>query len=215
MTEIEKDKTPSSPDPGAKRFFQNVDNLTFIDYYTVKEKVKESQSQKKRRKRGDAGMGTSDRIARFILDVLERADGTAELQRSSLADRFGCVPSQINYVIATRFSPERGYMVESRRGGGGYIRITRVQPDASQFIMHTVNAVGRELDKPTADALLHNAVNAGALEVPFARLIAAAVSERALHAVPAEIRKTVRSSIFKQMLLTTASDGFFERRSLQ
>ena len=45
MTEIEKDKTPSSPDPGAKRFFQNVDNLTFIDYYTVKEKVKESQSQ--------------------------------------------------------------------------------------------------------------------------------------------------------------------------
>lgn len=114
-------------------------------------------------------MGTSDRIARFILDALESADGTAELQRSSLADRFGCVPSQINYVIATRFSPERGYMVESRRGGGGYIRITRVQPDASQFIMHTVNAVGRELDKPTADALLHNAVNAGALEVPFAR----------------------------------------------
>lgn len=112
-------------------------------------------------------MGTSDRIARFILDALESADGTAELQRSSLADRFGCVPSQINYVIATRFSPERGYMVESRRGGGGYIRITRVQPDASQFIMHTVNAVGRELDKPTADALLHNAVNAGALEVPF------------------------------------------------
>ena len=160
-------------------------------------------------------MGTSDRIARFILDALESADGTAELQRSSLADRFGCVPSQINYVIATRFSPERGYMVESRRGGGGYIRITRVQPDASQFIMHTVNAVGREMDKPTADALLHNAVNAGALEVPFARLIAAAVSERALHAVPVEIRKTVRSSIFKQMLLTTASDGFFERRSLQ
>ena len=74
-------------------------------------------------------MGTSDRIARFILDALESADGTAELQRSSLADRFGCVPSQINYVIATRFSPERGYMVESRRGGGGYIRITRVQPD--------------------------------------------------------------------------------------
>ena len=62
-------------------------------------------------------MGTSDRIARFILDALESADGTAELQRSSLADRFGCVPSQINYVIATRFSPERGYMVESRRGG--------------------------------------------------------------------------------------------------
>ena len=157
----------------------------------------------------------SEKIAEMLEEMLREHGGTAEICRNDFADRFGCVPSQINYVIATRFSPERGYMVESRRGGGGYIRITRVQPDASQFIMHTVNAVGRELDKPTADALLHNAVSAGALEVPFARLIAAAVSERALHAVPVEIRKTVRSSIFKQMLLTTASDGFFERRSLQ
>ena len=157
----------------------------------------------------------SDTIASFIDQMLNDCGGTLEIKRNDLAKKLGCVPSQINYVIATRFSPERGFMVESRRGGGGYIRITRVQPDASQFIMHTVNAVGRELDKPTADALLHNAVNAGALEVPFARLIAAALSERALHAVPVEIRKTVRSSIFKQMLLTTASDGFFERRSLQ
>ena len=160
-------------------------------------------------------MGISDLIAGFIQEALDETDGVLELQRSDLAQRFGCVPSQINYVMSTRFSPEHGYIVESRRGGGGYIRITRVQPDASQFIMHTVNAVGRELDKPTADALLHNAVNAGALDARFARLIAAAVGERTLHAVPVEIRKTVRSSIFKQMLLTTASDGFFERRSLQ
>lgn len=151
-------------------------------------------------------MGTSDQIARFILDMLEGTDGTAELQRSSLADRFGCVPSQINYVISTRFSPERGYMVESRRGGGGYIRITRVQPDASQLIMHTVNAVGEELDKATADALLRNIVSAGALDVPRARLIASAVSERALREAPAECRKKIRSGIFKHMLLTAASD---------
>ena len=91
-------------------------------------------------------MGTSDRIARFILDALESADGTAELQRSSLADRFGCVPSQINYVIATRFSPERGYMVESRRGGGGYIRIARVQMDRQTLLMHVINSIGGELD---------------------------------------------------------------------
>ena len=160
-------------------------------------------------------MRISDLIAHYIEQELERRDGSVQLSRGELAEHFKCVPSQINYVLTTRFTPKHGYTVDSRRGGGGYIRITRVQPDASQFIMHTVNAVGRELDKPTADALLHNAVNAGALEVPFARLIAAAVSERALHAVPVEIRKTARSSIFKQMLLTTASDGFFERRSLQ
>ena len=160
-------------------------------------------------------MRLSDAIEQFIKTMLTQEAPEVELKRNELAEYFNCAPSQINYVLATRFTPDHGYIIESRRGGGGYIRITRVQPDASQFIMHTVNAVGRELDKPTADALLHNAVNAGALEVPFARLIAAALSERALHAVPVEIRKTVRSSIFKQMLLTTASDGFFERRSLQ
>jgi len=87
-------------------------------------------------------MATSDLIARFILEMLEDSDGSAELQRSVLADRFGCVPSQINYVISTRFSPERGYVVESRRGGGGYIRISRVRTSPSQIVMHTVNAVG-------------------------------------------------------------------------
>ena len=79
-------------------------------------------------------MATSDLIARFILEMLEDSDGSAELQRSVLADRFGCVPSQINYVISTRFSPERGYVVESRRGGGGYIRIT-LREDAGYYVV--------------------------------------------------------------------------------
>ena len=65
-------------------------------------------------------MGTSDMIARFIQAELEETNGVLELQRSDLAQRFGCVPSQINYVMSTRFSPEHGYIVESRRGGGGY-----------------------------------------------------------------------------------------------
>ena len=74
-------------------------------------------------------MGISDLIAGFIQDALDEANGVLELQRSDLAQRFGCVPSQINYVMSTRFSPEHGYIVESRRGGGGYIRIRRVQMD--------------------------------------------------------------------------------------
>ena len=72
-------------------------------------------------------MGISDIIAGFIQQELEEAGGALELQRSDLAQRFNCVPSQINYVMSTRFSPEHGYIVESRRGGGGYIRITRVR----------------------------------------------------------------------------------------
>ncbi|NLM61617.1 MAG: CtsR family transcriptional regulator, partial [Clostridiales bacterium] len=65
-------------------------------------------------------MGLSDLIAEFIHNALNASDGVLELQRSELAEYFGCVPSQINYVISTRFSPEHGYIVESRRGGGGY-----------------------------------------------------------------------------------------------
>ena len=75
-------------------------------------------------------MGISDVIASFIQSALDETDGVLELQRSDLAQRFNCVPSQINYVMSTRFSPEHGYIVESRRGGNGYIRITLCCPEA-------------------------------------------------------------------------------------
>ena len=75
--------------------------------------------------KGGEDLGISDIIAGFIQQELDQAGGALELQRADLAQRFNCVPSQINYVMSTRFSPEHGYIVESRRGGGGYIRITR------------------------------------------------------------------------------------------
>ena len=71
-------------------------------------------------------MRISDEIAAHILHIMENAEnGYAELQRNVLAEEFGCVPSQITYVLTSRFTPEQGYLVESRRGGGGYIRIRR------------------------------------------------------------------------------------------
>ncbi len=152
-------------------------------------------------------MAVSDLIAGFILEALEDSDGCAELQRSVLADRFNCVPSQINYVISTRFSPERGYIVESRRGGGGYIRISRVRlSDPRTVIMHTINSVGEELDLRTATAFLGNAAHVGALSERDAKLILSALSENALRVVPRDYRDSVRASIFKYMLLQTISD---------
>mgnify|MGYP003177758401 CR=1 FL=1 len=102
-------------------------------------------------------------IARFIQAELEEANGVLELQRSDLAQRFGCVPSQINYVMSTRFSPEHGYIVESRRGGGGYIRITRVQVDRHTLLMHVINSVGDTLDLASARAILSNLVQSQAV----------------------------------------------------
>jgi transcriptional regulator CtsR len=150
-------------------------------------------------------MATSDLIARFILDALERADGIAELQRISLAERFACVPSQINYVISTRFSPEHGYMVESRRGGGGYIRITRVRPAPGQLIMHMINAVGSVLELNTAAAFIENALSSGALDHSSAGLIMTAIGNNSLRPADPCTRDALRASIFKQMLIQTIS----------
>lgn len=147
-------------------------------------------------------MGISDVIAGFISGMLED-EGCAEMQRSELAQRFNCVPSQINYVISTRFSPEHGYIVESRRGGSGYIRITRIQSPAKQLLMHTVNAIGEEIDLKTAMALLSNAIYGGVMDEKSAKLISCAIGESALKPVPQEIRNIVRASILKHMLINS------------
>ena len=130
-------------------------------------------------------MGITDLIASFLQDSLEESEnGVLEVQRNDLAQRFNCVPSQINYVMSTRFSPERGYIVESRRGGTGYIRITRVQVDLA-----------------SARAILSNLVQSGALEENTGRSLLAAVGDKALRAVPREVRDTVRADIMKQVLI--------------
>jgi len=151
-------------------------------------------------------MATSDLIASFILQALEDSNGFAELQRSALAEMFSCVPSQINYVISTRFSPERGYVVESRRGGGGYIRIRRVRQSPRELVMHTVNSVGDDLDFATATAFVSNIYETGIITKPTARLILAAVSDKALRPVPPAARGAVRASVFKQLMINLISE---------
>ena len=147
-------------------------------------------------------MGITDVIASFLQEGLEEAeDGVLEVQRSDLAQRFNCVPSQINYVVSTRFSPERGYIVESRRGGNGYIRITRVHVDRQTLLMHVINSLGKQVDLPSARAILSNLVHTGALGKNVGQALLAAVGDKALGAVPRESRDQVRADIMKQVLI--------------
>jgi len=146
-------------------------------------------------------MRISDVIAGFIDNVLSEEGGTAELRRAELASRFNCVPSQINYVISTRFSPEHGYIVESRRGGGGYIRIKRVAMETTLLIMHTVNAIGETIDANTGAALIANLRQSKAINDEKAGLILAAISTRALRAAEPTVRDEIRAGILKQMLM--------------
>lgn len=147
-------------------------------------------------------MGISDLIAGFLQDCLdETGDGVLEVQRGELAQKFNCVPSQINYVMSTRFSPERGYIVESRRGGNGYIRITRVQVDRETLLMHVINSLGDQVDLPSARAILGNLAESGTLTEDLARTLLAAVGDKALGAVPRELRDQVRADVLKNVLI--------------
>jgi len=151
-------------------------------------------------------MKMSDVIEQFLLEML-RDEADIVLKRNELANRFSCAPSQINYVIGTRFTGQRGYEVESQRGGGGYIRIRRVPVSTPrQLIMHTVNSIGEELDLRTAAAFLSNAIHQEALAEGEGRLILSALSDSALRPVPRPYRDTVRASLIKHMLLQTVND---------
>ena len=147
-------------------------------------------------------MGISDLIASFLQDSLDTAEnGVLEVQRSDLAQRFNCVPSQINYVMSTRFSPERGYIVESRRGGNGYIRITRVRVDRETLLMHVIHSLGGSVDLSSARAILSNLVQSGAMDRALGQTILTAVGDKALGQVPREKRDAVRADILKQVLI--------------
>lgn len=152
-------------------------------------------------------MRLSDEIAAYILHMLEMADdGEAELQRNELAEELGCVPSQINYVLTSRFTPEQGYVVESRRGGGGYIRVRRVKfGRESSPLMHTVNAIGNTLDSSTARVILENLAYQNMIPLQIARIMAAALSNRAYPDVPVEQRDKLRACLMKQMLTVLIS----------
>ncbi len=147
-------------------------------------------------------MRMSDLVAQYIKNILEQQDGEAEIKRNELATTLGCVPSQINYVITSRFTPEQGYIVESRRGGGGYIRITRINTTRGGAIMHIVNSIGAALDKATAEIMLDNMRTRGIIDARTAKLMAAAVGERAYLSVPQQYRDSIRATVFKNMLLT-------------
>lgn len=145
-------------------------------------------------------MGMSDRIEAFIMELLkDDTDEWLELKRNELASLFGCVPSQINYVISTRFNPDHGYIVESRRGGGGFVRIKQIKYEDG-LIMRTIKLSGDILDEKTAKAHLVNLTRQGAINERDASLILSAVSDSSLN-IDQPLRDKLRANIFKNMLV--------------
>lgn len=152
-------------------------------------------------------MSLSSEIAALILQMLREAD-SAEIQRNELAQVLGCVPSQINYVLASRFTPEQGYLVESRRGGGGYIKITRVRYERGAMLMHVINSVGSTLDARSCRAHILNLHHRELLDGRTVALLLAACSENVLQHLEQEQKEETRAALFKQLLLTAMQAEF-------
>ena len=152
-------------------------------------------------------MRLSDSIEQFIKDLLNEEATEVELRRNELAEYFGCAPSQINYVLATRFSPDHGYLTESRRGGGGYIRIVRVVQSGSQRLMYLVNdRIGDSLGEEECIRLISQLKEQGIVTADEAALMASAVSTRALGVpVPDALKNAMRAKMMKSMLTTIAA----------
>lgn len=145
----------------------------------------------------------SDVIEQHIKNILhESPDRTVDIQRNDLADKFQCVPSQINYVIRTRFTVERGYIVQSKRGGGGYIRIQKITfPSETHLGTHLFQAIGDSIDQQHAEGLIYRLEEADIINTREANLFKAAISREVL-AIKLPLRDQIRAKLFKAMLVS-------------
>lgn len=150
-------------------------------------------------------MRISDVIEEFIKDLFNDEEEYIEIQRNELAEKFNCVPSQINYVISTRFRPSQGYYVESRRGGGGHIRIKKVNITKGNYLMHIISSMEDNITSNEVDIYISNFLSYNIINEIEAKLLKVATSDNVL-IVPQEIKDRLRANIFKNMLLNLVED---------
>ncbi len=145
-------------------------------------------------------MKMSDVIEQFLLDMLD-SESDVTLKRNELASHFACAPSQINYVIDTRFTGQRGYIVESKRGGGGFIRIRRVEVSGSNYLMHVVNSIGSSISFDSVHAMLSNMLSSNIITKRELDLMESVLCDRAIPFIRPQSDE-YRAQQFKNMLLS-------------
>ncbi|MBE5774150.1 MAG: CtsR family transcriptional regulator [Clostridiales bacterium] len=142
----------------------------------------------------------SDSIEQFIKELMHE-EAHVEVRRNELAQHFGCAPSQINYVLATRFSVDHGYIIESRRGGGGFVRIVRMQTRQEGNLLDALlNRVGNSVSEDTANAILMNLYEHDLITKNEMRIMHAGISKNAL-ALPVSAKDVLRAAVFRNMLI--------------
>lgn len=146
----------------------------------------------------------SDYIEEFLRDCLRENDGTYEFNRNMMASSMNCVPSQISYVLATRFTNDNGYIVTSRRGGKGSIEIRQIftsEDDDGSLLKHVIQNLPEQLSEHESLLCLDNLRMLQLVDEAQINLIKSAVTASALQRVPSELRKSVRADIVRSVLL--------------
>lgn len=153
----------------------------------------------------------SDNIEHFIKELMCE-EAQIDLRRNELAQHFGCAPSQINYVLATRFSVDHGYIIESRRGGGGYVRIVRMQErDEGNLLDALLSRVGNSVTEETANAIIAHLTDRKLVTTKEAALMKAAISRNAL-ALPVSAKDVLRAAVLRNMLIQVFRNSEEEER---
>ncbi len=151
----------------------------------------------------------ADSIAEYIRRRLtESPHGYIEIQRNDLAERFKCAPSQVTYVLTTRFHVRTGFVVESRRGGGGYIRVIRLpSPAQSGLVWELYHYIGSRIGSREAREIVMRLRAEGLIGERETRLVSGAVDDRTLRVVDVPWRNLIRASILKEMLSALLSEA--------
>ena len=148
----------------------------------------------------------SDSIESFIKALMTEDDARAEVEvrRNELAAHFGCAPSQINYVLSTRFTPNHGYLIESRRGGGGYIRIVRIASDDRQgYIRALYERIEDTIGAQEAAHIIENLRTANLVTTQEAELMTAALMPTTVP-LPLSVKEMMYAGIMRSFLLSLA-----------
>lgn len=175
--------------------YSNLFHKELIDKYNIGCYNLGERSKKVKVKKEVTKMGISDKIEAFICELIKDDDGWVELGRNELAGIFNCVPSQINYVMQTRFTPQKGYIIESRRGGGGYIKIRRILPGAD----FTLGDIPESLNIEEAQRIAGLLYRSGLLsESSFKTAVAALGTKTLSGTVRADVLKEIIKSVFER-----------------
>lgn len=142
----------------------------------------------------------SDIIEQHLKKIMQSHNGAVEIQRSELADKFQCVPSQINYVISTRFTTEKGYIVESKRGGGGYIRIRKVEViDGNSMFLWLMENIRDEVSATVSENIIDRLYEDEFINERELRLLKVATG-RITTNLPPSVRDRFRAEMLRSML---------------